>query len=94
LKQTERQVVKLSLDRGSEFKRTVKLDAVVPKGLKAEFGSKTVAPSDLADVTLTVEAEKDAAIGDHKIHVTATPDTGAPSAIDVTVKVEKGDEKK
>jgi len=89
LKQTERQVVKLSLDRGSDFKHTVKLDAVAPKGLKVDFVSKTIAPSDAADVSMTVEAEKDAALGEHKIHVTATPDTGAPSAIDVTVKVEE-----
>jgi uncharacterized membrane protein len=64
------------------------MDAVVPKGLKAEFGTKEVNPSDPAEVTFTIEANKDASIGESKIHVTATPDTGKPSSIDVTVKVE------
>jgi hypothetical protein len=89
LKQGDRQTVKLTVDRSSGFKQAVKLDATVPKGVKAEFGSKTVAAADAADVTLTVEADKDAAIGEHKIHVTATPEKGDPSVLDVVVKVEE-----
>ena len=90
LKQGDRQTVKLTLDRGSEFKRSVKLDAVPPKGLKTELSAKTVDAADKAEAMLTIEAEKDCTVGEHKVHVTATPDGGGnSSAIDVTVKVEE-----
>jgi len=89
VKQGERQTIKLTLDRGSEFKRAVKLDAAPPHGLKADISSKTIAAADAAETTMTIEADKDCPVGEHKIHVTATPDGGNPSAIDVTVKVEE-----
>lgn len=94
LKQGERQQVKLTLDRGSDFKKAVKLTADAPKGLKVDLSTHSVAPADAADVAMTVEADKDAPLGEHKIHVTATPESGNPSAIDVTVKVDKSEDKK
>jgi hypothetical protein len=90
IKQGEQQTVKLNLDRGSDFKRTVKMDAVPPKGLKADLASKTILPADAAETTMTISADKDCPLGEHKIHLTATPDGGGnPSGIDVTVKVEE-----
>lgn len=89
IKQGDRQTVTLTLDRGSDFKEAVSLAAEAPKGLKADLSSKTVQPGEPADVTLTIEAEKDAAIADHVVKVTATPKTGNATSVDVKVKVEQ-----
>jgi len=90
VKQGDRQTVDITVDRGSEFKEAIKLDAEAPKGVTAEFGKKTIEASDPADskVTLTISAEKDAAVGDHVIHVKGTPATGAATSLEVKVKVE------
>ena len=39
-------------------------------------------------MNLTVEAAKDAPVGDHEIVVTATPESGAATTVKVKVKVE------
>lgn len=86
--QGEKKNVVLTLDRGSDFRDTVKFSAEAPKGLKVEFPKASVAASDPADVTMAVEAAADAAVGDHNIKVTATPATGAATSLDVKVKVD------
>lgn len=88
IKQGDRETVKISLSRGSDFKKDVKLDATAPSGLKVDLGKKTVAASDPAEVTMTIEVDKGATLGDHVIKVTATPDSGAATHVDVKVKVE------
>lgn len=89
IKQGDRQTVTLTLDRGSDFKEAVSLAAEAPKGLKAELASKTVQPGEPADVTLTIEADKEAALADHVIKVTGTPKTGNATSVDVKVKVDQ-----
>lgn len=89
VKQGDRQTVKLTLNRGSDFKKDVALAATAPTGLKVDLGSKKVAASEPAEVTMTIEATKDAAVGDHVIKVTATPDSGKATDLEVKVKVEE-----
>ncbi|OWK39748.1 hypothetical protein [Fimbriiglobus ruber] len=89
IKQGDRQTVKLSLSRGSEFKQSVKLEASAPTGLKVDLGTKHVAASDPTEFTLTIEADKTAAIGESVVKVTGTPDTGTATSVDVKVKVEE-----
>ena len=87
LKQGDKQTVTLTLDRGSGFQQTVKLDAQPPKGLKVEFDKSTVKASDAKEVSMSITADKDTALGDHVIKVTAKPDTGAETTLDVNVKI-------
>ena len=87
LKQGDKHTVNLTIDRGSGFQQTVKLDAEAPKGLRVDFDKSTIKPGDAKEVAMSVTADKDAAIGDHVIKVTAKPETGAATMVDVKVTV-------
>jgi uncharacterized membrane protein len=88
IKQGNQDTVKLSLDRGSDFKKDVKLSVNAPDKLKAELSKSVIKASEGTDFTLTISADKEAAIGDHIVKVTGTPEGGGESAtLDVKVKV-------
>lgn len=89
IKQDNKESVKVSLDRGKDFKQTVKLKADAPTGIKAELSKDSVAASEPADVSLTLTVAKDAPLGEHVVKVTGTPESGAATSVDVKVKVEK-----
>jgi uncharacterized membrane protein len=88
IKQGDKQTVTLSVDRNSDFKQSIELTADAPKGLRADLAKSTVAAGDPKDVSLQISANKDAAVGAHVVKVTATPDTGAATTVDVKVTVE------
>lgn len=87
VKQGELQTVSLSIQRGEHFKRDVKLEIKAAKGLSVTPTSMTVKASDKPDVQLRITAAKDAAIGEYRIYVTGTPDTGQPTSAEFGVKV-------
>lgn len=89
IKQGEKQSVKLTVDRGKEFKETVTLKAEPSTGLTVELEPKKLRPGDPETVTATVGVGKEAALGDHKIKVTATPETGNATDVEFKVTVEK-----
>ena len=89
IKQGDTQTVKLTLDRGKDFKEDVTLSVDAPEGLKVELDPKTVKASDSETVTAKVSAAKDAAVGDHTVKVTGKPQTGDSTSVDFKVKVEK-----
>jgi uncharacterized membrane protein len=89
IKQGDQQTVKLTLDRGKNFKKDVTLKADAPTGLKVEFEPRTVKASDGETVAATIKAEKDAPLGEHTVKVTATPSEGNAVDLDLKVKVEK-----
>ena len=90
IKQNNKETMKLSLDRKSDFKKDVKLTAAPPTGLKAELNKDMIKSSDPEDFTLTVSVDKDAPLGDQVIKVTGTPEGGgAATTVDVKVNVEK-----
>jgi uncharacterized membrane protein len=89
IKQGDKQTVRLTVDRGSEFKQSVKLSADAPKGLKAEFNKSTVAAGDPEEVAMSVSVDKDAPLGDQTIRVTGTPDSGSATSVEVKVKVDE-----
>jgi len=89
IKQDNKETVKLSIDRGSDFKKDVKLSVDAPDKIKTELSKSTVKAGDDANFTITVSPAKDAPLGDHKIKVTGTPDGGSATSVEFTVKVEK-----
>jgi uncharacterized membrane protein len=89
IKQDNTESVKLTLNRGSDFKKSVKLTATAPDKIKAEFSKDSVTSSDAGDVMLKIIVAKDAPIGDQTIHVTGTPDGGSPTSVEVKLHVEK-----
>ena len=90
LKQGEKETVTMNVTRGTDFKKTVDLKADAPTGLKAVLVTKKVAPSDPATVSMTVEADKACPLGDHIVKITATPESGVATSVDVKVTVKEG----
>jgi hypothetical protein len=90
IKQDNKETVKLSIDRGSDFKKDVKLSVTAPDKVKAELSKDVIKAGDTTDFTVTVSPAKDAPLGDHKVKVTGTPDGGGtPTSVEFTVKVDK-----
>jgi uncharacterized membrane protein len=88
IKQNEKESMKLNLNRGSDFKKDVRLSVDAPKGLKAELNKTEVKASEGSDFTVTVGVDKDAPLGDHMVKVTGTPEGGgSPTSVDVKVNV-------
>jgi uncharacterized membrane protein len=90
IKQGNSDTVTLTLDRSSGFKESVKLTATPPEHVKVEFNKTVVAPSDPADVKMTISVAKDAPLGDANITVSGTPEGGSTAtSVNVKIKIEK-----
>ncbi len=89
IKQGDKQTVKLTVDRGREFKKDVTLKADSPAGISVDLEPRTVKASDNESLNATVSVGKDVAVGDHTITVTGTPASGNATSIDFKIKVEK-----
>jgi len=87
VKQGEVVTLKVSVDRGSEFKQAVKLKVKAPKGLKVDPDSTTINPGDKGEVQLAITADKDAPLGDQKIMIEGMPDKGDTAETEFTVTV-------
>ena len=87
IKQGETESVTVSLRRGEYFKRDVALDIRASKGISVDPAQAMVRASEKADVALRITAAKDAALGEYKIFVKATPTTGEATSTEITVKV-------
>jgi len=90
LKQGEKETVKLSVLRGNDFKKAVDIKATSPPGLTVVMNTTRVGANDPAELSFTVEASKTAPVGDHIVQVTATPEAGTATTVDVKVKVTEG----
>jgi uncharacterized membrane protein len=89
IKQDNKESVKLTLNRGTDFRKTVKLSVSTPDKVKAELNKDAIAPSDSGDVMLNIAVAKDAPLGDQVIRITGTPDGGTAAIVDVKIKIEK-----
>ena len=87
LKQGETQSVTVSLERGDYFKQDVKLHIKTSSGISVEPTKVWVKASDSPDVQLQISAAKDAAVGEYKVTVKATPKTGEPTSTEFNVAV-------
>ena len=87
LKQGEVQTVAVSLQRGELFKRDVKLEIKPSKGISVDPTHAVVKASAKPDVQLRITAAKDAAIGEYRVYVKGTPETGETTQVEFTVKV-------
>ncbi len=86
VQQGETQTINLTFDRGKDFNQTIKLSAAPPKGIDAEISPASLTATE-KEIHLKVTAHKDAPVGDETIRVTATPDSGKATYVDVKVKV-------
>ena len=88
VKQGENLTVIVSLNRGAYFKRDVTLDInVKPEGVSVTPISVLVKASEKPEVNLQVLAARDAALGEYRVYVKGTPETGQPTSTETKVKV-------
>lgn len=78
--------VNISLQRGSEFKQDVKLD-FRSEDIQVTPNVITIKSTDKPNANLKIVIPKDAKVGDHKISVKGTPNTGTPTSSEFIVKV-------
>jgi hypothetical protein len=96
LKQGEKKEIKVSVNRGPDFKEGVRLQVKnAPKGLTV-MPAKPEIPAGDDQVTVTVEAAKDAPLGAHMVDLVGTPENGKgpEQTLQLKVTVEKGGEEK
>jgi uncharacterized membrane protein len=89
IKQGEAKDITISVNRGKDFKQDVKFTATSEgKGVTITPNPAELKASDNAgSLKFHLEAAKDAAIGEHKVTVTATPHTGPATEQTFNVKV-------
>ena len=87
IKQGEVQTVAVSLQRGEYFKRDVKLEIKPSKGISVDPTNALIKASAKPDVQLRITAAKDAALGEYRVYVKGTPETGEATQVEFTVKV-------
>lgn len=89
IKQDNAESVKLTLNRGSNFKQRVRLAVTSPTDkVKGELNKTDLAAADPGEVVLKVTVAEDAPLGEHILKVTGTPEGGTPTSVDVKIKVE------
>jgi uncharacterized membrane protein len=87
IKQGDTESVKVTVERDKNFHQTVKLEAKGPDKVHATLDRTTVKDGESPDVNVKIHPAADAPAGDYKVTVTGTPDTGAPTSLELTVKV-------
>jgi uncharacterized membrane protein len=88
IKQGEKRAIDLTMDRDDNFTSKVTFSAEEPEGLQVNFPKAMFEPKDGEKVQMMVTAEKDAVPGEKTITVTAKPETGAATSLQVKVEVE------
>jgi hypothetical protein len=76
IKQGDTATLDASVDRGSEFKKDVKLTVTKPDKIDVKLSKDTVKASEDTKFTISVSPAKDAPLGEHAIKVTGTPEGG------------------
>ncbi len=89
IKQGQAKEISVSIDRGKDFKQNIKLSLTSDdKGVTVRPDTSELKASDnAAALKFNLEAAKDAAIGEHKVTVKATPETGPATDTTFNVKV-------
>jgi len=88
IRRGESQSVTLKVNRGKEFKQAVTLKAEAPSGVEASLDQTAIKAGDKADnIGLKIAASDKAALGDNKVTVTAKPETGSTTTLEVPIKI-------
>jgi predicted RNA-binding protein with TRAM domain len=87
IKQGDRQTITISLHREKYFREDVKLEFKASEGISVQPTHVVIKSSDTPDVPLQITAPKDAALGEYRVFVTGTPETGQPTTKEIKVKV-------
>jgi uncharacterized membrane protein len=86
VKQGESIPVNVSLNRGSFFKRNVQLE-INAEGVGVTPAEVLIKASEKPEAQLQIAAPRDAALGEYRVYVNATPASGKTTSTEFTVKV-------
>jgi uncharacterized membrane protein len=86
VKQGENIAVTVSLNRGSFFKRNVQME-INSEGICVTPASVMIRASEIPEAQLQIAAPRDAALGEYRVYVNATPASGKTTSTEFTVKV-------
>ena len=87
VKQGDRQTVTVSLKRDKYFKQDVTLQATATSGISVEPSEVVVKANESPDVQFQIKAPKDAALGEYRVNIKGTPETGQSTSTEIKVKV-------
>lgn len=87
VKQGDRQTITVTLHREKFFKQNVRLQTSASGGINVTPTDVLVKAGDAPDVQLQIAAPKDAALGEYRLNIRGTPETGLPASVEVKVKV-------
>lgn len=87
IKQGQTQNVVVSLERGDYFKQDVKLQIKTTTGLSVDPTSVVIKASEKPDVQIKIAAAQNAALGEYRVTVVGTPNTGESTSTEFKVKV-------
>jgi len=87
VKQGEVRNITISLQRGENFKRGVKLEIKASEGISVYPTETFIKGSDTPDIQLRIASTRDTALGAYLVSVKGIPKTGEPTSIAFTVKV-------
>lgn len=80
LKQGESKSIKISISRGTDFQDDVDLRfSSIPQGISLDPGAPVLRKSE-QDISISVSAADNAALGDFEVKVTGHPTNGGPDA--------------
>lgn len=83
----EERTVSLQIDRGRDFQQSIKLVIEAPTGIAPDLDRKELRPTDSGEVPVRITVARNTPAGTHTIHVTATPDNGKATSLDIPVNV-------
>jgi uncharacterized membrane protein len=87
VKQGDRQTISVTLHRGKFFKQNVRLQTSASTGISVTPADVLIKASETPEMQLQIAVPKDAAIGEYRVHVRGTPETGQTASIEIKVKV-------
>jgi uncharacterized membrane protein len=87
VKQGATSQVTITIKRGPYFKRDVELSIKSMPGITVTPRYATVKASDKPEVVVQLDASRDTAIGEYRVTVTGTPESGKPTDTVFVVKV-------
>jgi uncharacterized membrane protein len=77
----------VTLHREKFFKQDVRLQVSASSGISVTPTDVLVKASDTPEVQLQIAAPKDAALGEYRVRIKGTPETGQPTSTEIKVKV-------
>lgn len=87
VKQGEVQTVTISLHRRASFGQDVRLQVEASEGIHVTPTDISVKAGDKPDVQLRIGAPENAALGEYRVYVKGTPETGEAASVEFKVNL-------